>query len=66
MISGGGGWGNSELEYYTNRPENATIDNGNLLIIARQESYGGSNYTSARYEDSRIAEFYVWKNRSKN
>lgn len=45
---GGGGWGNSELEYYTNRPENATVQNGNLLIIARKESYGGMNYTSAR------------------
>ena len=46
--TGGGGWGNNELEYYTNRTENARIDKGNLQIIARKESYGGSNYTSAR------------------
>lgn len=46
--TGGGGWGNNELEYYTNRPENATITNGNLLIIARKELFGGNNYTSAR------------------
>ncbi len=46
--TGGGGWGNSELENYTNRPANAIISNGNLLIIAKKESYGGSNYTSAR------------------
>ena len=46
--TGGGGWGNNELEYYTNRPQNATINNGQLNIIARQESYSGSNYTSAR------------------
>lgn len=46
--TGGGGWGNNELEYYTNRPENAVINNGNLLIIARKESFSGSNYTSAR------------------
>ncbi len=46
--TGGGGWGNNELEYYTNRPENAVINNNNLLIIARKESYNGSNYTSAR------------------
>lgn len=45
---GNWGWGNNELEYYTNRPVNATINNGNLIIIAKQESYGGSNYTSAR------------------
>jgi len=45
---GNGGWGNNELEYYTGHLTNATICNGNLLIIAKQESYGGSNYTSAR------------------
>ncbi len=46
--TGVGGWGNNELEYYTNRPENATISNGKLLIIARKEPFSGSNYTSAR------------------
>ncbi len=45
---GTGGWGNSELECYTNRQDNAKVSNGNLLIIAKQESYNGSNYTSAR------------------
>ena len=42
------GWGNSELEYYTGRPQNAYVSNGLLHIVARQESYGGFNYTSAR------------------
>jgi beta-glucanase (GH16 family) len=46
--TGGGGWGNNELEYYTNHPENAVINNGSLLIIARKESFSGSNYTSTR------------------
>jgi beta-glucanase (GH16 family) len=42
-------WGNDQLEYDTGRPENASLDgNGNLRIIARQESYEGSSYTSAR------------------
>jgi beta-glucanase (GH16 family) len=45
---GGGGWGNNELEYYTNRPDNATISNGTLKITAKKEFYLGSNYTSAR------------------
>ncbi|MCX6121252.1 MAG: family 16 glycosylhydrolase [Ignavibacteriales bacterium] len=58
---GGGGWGNSELEYYTNRPENAKIDNGNLLIIARKESYGGSNYTSARLKTQDLRYFTYGK-----
>ena len=46
--TGGGGWGNSELEYYTSRTNNARIEGGNLVIEARQESFGGSSYTSAR------------------
>lgn len=46
--TGGGGWGNNELEYYTNRSENARIENGNLVIQANKESYNGSSYTSAR------------------
>ncbi|MFA5033732.1 MAG: family 16 glycosylhydrolase [bacterium] len=39
---------NNELEYYTSRPKNVKIQNGNLLIIAKKEVYNGANYTSAR------------------
>lgn len=42
------GWGNHELEYYTARPQNVFLSNGNLVIEARKESYDGGNYTSAR------------------
>ncbi len=45
---GGGGWGNNELENYTNRSVNARIENGNLVIEARRENFGGNAYTSAR------------------
>jgi beta-glucanase (GH16 family) len=45
---GGGGWGNGEWQYYTSRTNNARIQGGQLVIEARQESYAGSNYTSAR------------------
>lgn len=44
--NGSGGWGNNELEYY--RRENAYVQNGQLVIAARRESFGGFNYTSAR------------------
>ncbi|MEH0152849.1 carbohydrate-binding protein [Limibacter armeniacum] len=44
--TGSGGWGNNELQYY--RQQNATVENGNLVITARRESFGGMNYTSAR------------------
>lgn len=43
-----GGWGNNELEYYTNSAKNSLVSNGNLIIEARKESMGGFNYTSAR------------------
>lgn|GEM_PF-1054312 len=38
---------NNELQYYTNRPENARIDNGNLLIQALSDNWNGHQYTSA-------------------
>ncbi len=50
-VNGRGG-GNNELQYYTDRPENAQIVNGKLQIIARAETYTGPDgtrqYTSAR------------------
>lgn len=46
--TGGNGWGNHELEYYTPRTQNAFVSSGNLVIEARSEQYGSNNYTSAR------------------
>ena len=46
--NGSGGWGNNELQYYTNRPENVVVSNGTLKIMAKKESFSGSSYTSAR------------------
>ncbi len=43
---GGSGWGNNELEFYTNR--NAYLTEGNLVIRANKENYGGREYTSSR------------------
>ncbi len=45
---GAGGWGNAELQYYTNRPDNAVVSGGTLKIIAKTENFSGSPYTSAR------------------
>lgn len=39
---------NNELEAYTSRPENVKIADGNLVITARRESYGGRSFTSGR------------------
>ena len=46
--TGDNGWGNGELQYYTDRPENITVQNGVLIITAKKESYQNSSYTSAR------------------
>jgi beta-glucanase (GH16 family) len=55
---GGGGWGNSEFEYYTNATQNAVVQGGNLVITATTAgassyncsypSSGPCKYTSAR------------------
>ena len=45
---GQNGWGNNELQYYTNRSSNVTVENGYLLITANKEDFEGASYTSAR------------------
>lgn len=54
---GGWGWGNGEAQYYTDRPENARVENGLLVIEARQEKYENSYYTSARLLTQDLQEF---------
>jgi beta-glucanase (GH16 family) len=53
LETGGGGWGNNELQSYTNRLQNASLEHGALIIKAISERYTGidgitRNYTSAR------------------
>ena len=57
--TGGGGWGNNELESYTARPANVQVSGGNLVITAVKEDYTGTDgiarhYTSARHADQGI------------
>jgi len=54
---GNNGWGNQELQYYTNRPENISKDGkGNLVITALKEDYQGASYTSARIKTKGLLE----------
>jgi len=46
--TGENGWGNGELQYYTDRTENVAVQNGVLVITAKKEQFNGSSYTSAR------------------
>src|SRR5712664_2959585 len=50
---GGNGWGNNELETYTNRTANSDLEGGFLVIKTLKETFTGTdgfnrNYTSAR------------------
>ena len=44
--NGHDGWGNNEIEYY--KEENAVVKDGKLHIVAKKETVGSWNYTSAR------------------
>lgn len=44
--TGNNGWGNNELQYY--RKENTRVEKGCLIIEAKNENFGGQNYTSSR------------------
>ena len=47
--TGGHGWGNNELQYYTSgRLKNSRVENGHLIIEAHKESFEGKDFTSAR------------------
>ncbi|MBI9072136.1 MAG: glycoside hydrolase family 16 protein [Melioribacteraceae bacterium] len=45
---GGHGWGNNELQYYTDREKNSVVKDGKLVITAEVENYENNFYTSAR------------------
>jgi beta-glucanase (GH16 family) len=51
---GGGGWGNNELETYTNRRENSRIEGGTLVIEARKETFTGSDNVTRDYTSARL------------
>ena len=66
--TGGGGWGNGELQNYTNRTDNVymeqdPLDSNNryLTIKAIKESYGGSQYTSGRIKTNGKFDFAYGK-----
>ena len=47
------GWGNEELQYYTDTPVNASVKDSLLTIRAVKESIHGCGYTSARLKTRR-------------
>lgn len=51
---GGKGWGNRELQYYTDRIDNAYQANGSLVIKAIKEKYTGADNISLDYTSARL------------
>ncbi len=54
IVVGGNGFGNNELEYYTNRAVNAHVDSGNLVITAIAEQYTGTDGVTRAYTSARL------------
>jgi hypothetical protein len=52
---GAGGWGNGEVQTYTNSAENAKVLDGSLIITAKADGSGG--YTSARLKSQGFRKF---------
>ncbi|MDP6445510.1 MAG: glycoside hydrolase family 16 protein [Pirellulaceae bacterium] len=46
--TGGHGFGNGQLEFNTDRPDNSYLKDGKLVIEARRERFEGREFTSAR------------------
>jgi len=59
--TGDNGWGNNELQNYTDRVENAHVENGNLVITAIKEQSGKLNYSSARLVSKGKGDFLYGK-----
>jgi len=51
---GGGGWGNHELESYTNRLDNARVRGGALVITALKETFTGADQITRDYTSARL------------
>ncbi len=53
---GGGGFGNAELQTYTQDPENVIVENGNLKITAKRSGTGDGQSTIFYYDDIQLAD----------
>ncbi|OYU79442.1 MAG: laminarinase [Flavobacterium sp. BFFFF1] len=58
---GAGGWGNNEVQYYTNSTDNAIVADGMLKITAKRQNLSGSEFTSARLVSENKFEFTYGK-----
>jgi beta-glucanase (GH16 family) len=55
--TGGGGWGNNELQFYTSETKNARVEGGLLTITAIKEKKETRDFTSARLVSKNKGDF---------
>jgi beta-glucanase (GH16 family) len=58
-LPSGGSWYNSEVQHYTNREENSFVENGNLHIVAKKETFTDQGYTK-QYTSARLNSKYAF------
>jgi beta-glucanase (GH16 family) len=59
--TGGQGWGNEELETYTDRTRNASLDGrGHLVVTALREPYTGGDGITRNFTSARITTLGLW------
>lgn len=56
----GGSWFNGEVQHYTNRMDNSYVENGNLKIVAKKETYTDQGYTK-EYTSARLNSKFAFK-----
>jgi beta-glucanase (GH16 family) len=54
IVTGGRGFGNHELEQYTDRSENVHQERGHLVITARKEAFTGTDGIAREYTSARL------------
>ena len=62
---GGGGWGNNELQFYTDSVNNSYIGGGALTIEAKREDFQRNRYTSAKLVSQRKFKYGIFEMRAK-
>ncbi len=60
QIPSGGNWFNNEEQHYTNRLVNSFVNNGNLNIIAKRETFTDQNVTK-QYTSARLNSKFAFK-----
>lgn len=60
QLPAGGNWFNNEVQHYTNRLTNSFVENGNLNIIAKKESFTDQGVTK-QYTSARLNSKFAFK-----